>query len=155
MDASDAHLPAQAGNVRLRARESLCVRARARVSVCVRVCVCECVGLCVCLSLHLPVSVHVCVCVHVCVHVCVCVCVRACVRACVRVFTCSCVRVRIRARVPPAHRRRRASGQFPTSAPREVCVARLRALTALFVRWMNLRVCCAVRGGNDTNPAGI
>ena len=70
----------------------VCVCARVRWYVFMRVCACVHVFmrvymcLCVCVCALLCVYACVCVCVCVCVGMCSCVCVRVCVCACVRVF---------------------------------------------------------------------
>ena len=76
----------------------VCVYARVRVCLCVRMCVRLCVSVC----MHVFVYVFVCMCVYVCMYVCMCVCVFVCmcvfmcvyvVFVCVRVcvFVCVCV----------------------------------------------------------------
>ena len=79
--------------MRMCALECVCVRARSRASVCVRVCeylrglvVCRCVTKCVCV--HACASGNVCVYMPVCINVCVCVYARMllCVLMCVCVY---------------------------------------------------------------------
>lgn len=58
-----------------------CLRASARVCMCVRTCVSMCPRACV----HVYECVHVCACVHACLHV------HVCVRVCARVYVHVCV----------------------------------------------------------------
>ena len=78
--------------VRARARVYVCMYVRTYVRVCVCVCVCMYVCMCVCVyvCMYVCMCVCVCVCMYVCMCVCVCVCMYVCMCVCVCMYVCMC-----------------------------------------------------------------